>query len=199
MEIRAAHAADVDRVTETVAAAFATDPIWEVALRRGDGRTDHHRAYWRMFVADAVALGKVHLADDGAAASVWIPPGAMELTRETALALEAFNEEALGPRGAAEMAELYERFEANHPTSPEHAYLSLLATHPDHRGQGVGQRLLAADLAEWDRIGVAAYLESTNPANDHRYRRAGFRPVGGFQAVRDAAPVTTMWRDPALR
>jgi GNAT superfamily N-acetyltransferase len=199
MEIRMARTADVDRVTATVAAAFATDPVWELALRRGDGRTVHHRAYWRLFVADAVALGAVHLADDGSAVAVWIPPGAPELTPETAVALEVFNEETLGPRGAAEMADLYERFEANHPTAPEHAYLSLLATHPEHRGRGIGQRLLAADLAGWDRIGVPAYLESTNPANDHRYRRAGFRPVGGFRSVRDDAPITTMWRDPAVR
>jgi GNAT superfamily N-acetyltransferase len=97
------------------------------------------------------------------------------------------------------MAELYERFEANHPTSPEHAYLSLLATHPDHRGHGFGQQLLAANLAAWDRLAVPAYLESTNPANDHRYERAGFRRAGGFRAVRDDAPITTMWRDPATR
>lgn len=198
MDIRVAGSADLDRVTETVAAAFATDPVWELALRREDGRTDHHRAYWRLFVADAVALGAVHLAGDGSAVSVWIPPGAAELTPETALALEAFNEQALGSRGAEEMAELYARFESNHPTAPEHAYLSLLATDPDHRGRGIGQRLLAADLAEWDRIGVPAYLESTNPANDHRYQRAGFRPVGRFRGVRDHAPITTMWRDVAV-
>ena len=56
------------------------------------------------------------------------------------------------------------------------------------------RRLLAEDLGGWDAIGVPAYLESTNPANDHRYARAGFVPIGGFEAVRDAAPVTAMWR-----
>jgi predicted GNAT family acetyltransferase len=70
----------------------------------------------------------------------------------------------------------------------------LLATHPDQRGRGVGQALLAANLERWDRDRVPAYLESTNPANDHRYERAGFRRVGGFRAVRNDAPVTTMWR-----
>lgn len=54
--------------------------------------------------------------------------------------------------------------------------------------------LLAANLRDWDERGVPTYLESTNPANDHRYVRAGFRPVGGFVAVRDGAPITTMWR-----
>ncbi|HET9614245.1 MAG TPA: GNAT family N-acetyltransferase, partial [Candidatus Limnocylindrales bacterium] len=63
-----------------------------------------------------------------------------------------------------------------------------------HRGRGVGQGLLAEVLGTWDAAGVPAYLESTNPANDHRYERAGFRRVGGFTAVRDAAPISTMWR-----
>jgi hypothetical protein len=44
---------------------------------------------------------------------------------------------------------------------------------------------------------VPAYLESTNPANDHRYERAGFRSVGGFTAVLDDAPVTAFWRPAA--
>jgi len=100
----------------------------------------------------------------------------------------------MGEAGAERLAELYERFEANHPQHEEHAYLSLLATHPDHRGRGIGQRLLGENLEIWDRAGVPCYLESTNPANDHRYERAGFRRLGGFTAVLDGAPVTTMWR-----
>jgi GNAT superfamily N-acetyltransferase len=195
MEIRPAVRADVDRVTEVITLAFRDDPVWAVALARTDGRTDHHQAYWRLFVSDAVDLGEVRLAGDGAAVAVWIPPGATEVSPATEEALEAFNRAALGEAGAAEMAQLYGRFEANHPRDHAHAYLSLLATHPDHRGRGIGQTLLAANLAHWDALGVPTYLESTNPANDHRYERAGFRRVGGFTAIRDGAPISTMWRD----
>jgi GNAT superfamily N-acetyltransferase len=70
---------------------------------------------------------------------------------------------------------VWERFSDNHPRDEPHAYLSLLATHPDHRGRGIGQMLLAEDLARLDVDGLAAYLESTNPGNDHRYERAGER------------------------
>jgi GNAT superfamily N-acetyltransferase len=94
------------------------------------------------------------------------------------------------------MFELWDRFAANHPHDEPHAYLSLLATHPDHRGQGIGQRLLAEDLSRWDAARVPAYLESTNPGNDHRYERAGFRRIGGFRAVVDDTPISTMWRSP---
>jgi len=194
---RQATARDLDRVTETVTLAFLADPVWSVALARPDGTTDHHAAYWRFFVDGAHAQGGVWLVDDGAAVSIWVPPGRSELAEVALRELTAFNRNALGDAGADQMAELYERFEANHPDAEPHAYLSLLATHPDFRGRGIGQALLAEDLARWDRLGLPGYLESTNPANDHRYERAGFRRVGGFDAVRDGAPISTMWR-PAL-
>ena len=101
---------------------------------------------------------------------------------------------SLEPAAARSMFELWRRFAANHPRDEPHAYLSLLVNHPDHRGQGIGQRLLAEDLARFDADGVPAYLESTNPGNDHRYERAGFERIGGFQAVLDDAPISTMWR-----
>jgi GNAT superfamily N-acetyltransferase len=195
MDVRLARREDVDRATATITAAFATDPVWGVALRRDDGSIEHHAPYWRIFVAAAQAQGGVRLLDGGAAVSVWIPPGGDELDALSLAALEELNAETLGPVGAAEMADLYERFEANHVRTEPHAYLSLLASHPAHRGKGLGQILLAEDLRGWDEAGVPAWLESTNPANDHRYERAGFRRVGGFIAVRDGAPISTMWRE----
>ena len=195
MEFRGASRADLDRAVQTITLAFASDPVWSVALGRPDDRTEHHAAYWRFFVADAIEQGAVRVADDGAAVSVWIPPGGDELRPTTVSFVEAFVQDALGAAGAQEMAELFERFEVNHPRRQPHAYLSLLATHPDHRGKGIGQALLAEDLRRWDGLGVPTYLESTNPANDHRYERAGFRAVGRFVAVRDDAPITTMWRE----
>lgn len=41
----------------------------------------------------------------------------------------------------------------------------------------------------------AAYLESSNPANDGRYARLGFEPVGQFSYPGDGPVVTTMWRE----
>jgi ribosomal protein S18 acetylase RimI-like enzyme len=191
---RLALARDLDRVAETVTLAFATDPVWGVALARPDGRTDHLLPYWRLFVDEAFEQGGVRVLLDGAAVSVWVPPGGAEISADGLAVLERLVRVHLGADGANELYELFDRFESNHPRAEPHAYLSLLATHPDHRGRGIGQALLADDLAGWDAAGVPSYLESTNPANDHRYERAGFRRVGGFRAVRDDAPISTMWR-----
>jgi GNAT superfamily N-acetyltransferase len=191
---RPADPTDVDHVTQTITLAFSSDPVWEVALRRPDGRTDHHVAYWRLFVDGATRYGTVRIADDGGAVSVWLPPDGTDLSDEGSAELDRMIEAVLDPSSAVALRELNHRFEGSRSGRPAHYYLSLLATHPDHRGRGVGQRLLAEDLAVWDDEGVPAYLESTNHLNDHRYKRAGFRPDGGFSAVLDDTWITAMWR-----
>jgi ribosomal protein S18 acetylase RimI-like enzyme len=186
---------DLDSVTTCITLAFASDPVWSVALVGRDGRGDHLAAYWRLFVLGAMRFGTVHRTPEGEAVSVWLPPDGTELTPELTNELETLIAGSLAADRVAALHELYDRFETSRAgVPPGHAYLSLLATHPEHRGRGVGQALLADDLAAWDGAAIPAYLESTNPANDHRYARAGFTPVGRFDAVLDDARITAMWR-----
>jgi ribosomal protein S18 acetylase RimI-like enzyme len=201
MQTRRAEPQDAAAIATTIALAFRTDPVWGPALEAADGRTDHLETFWRSFVDGALPHGFVRLADgpDGevATVAVWLPPEVSELTDDQEAAVDALMERTLSPERFDAYRRLWERFEQAHPHETPHMYLSLLATHPDHRGRGIGQALLAETLARFDEQGIPSYLESTNPANDHRYRRAGFRPVGGFRSVVDGVVVTTMWRDVA--
>jgi ribosomal protein S18 acetylase RimI-like enzyme len=192
--MRIASPADIDAVTETIALAFATDPTWGPALARADGSTDHHLDYWRIFVEGALPHGAVFLSDDGAAVAVWIPPGEDEMSGEQEEALRQIVIENLAPAAQEAMFALWDRFDSNHPDAEPHAYLSLLATHPDHRGRGIAQALLRENLAGYDAQGLPTYLESTNPANDHRYERVGFAKIGEFAGSVDGTVVSTMWR-----
>jgi predicted GNAT family acetyltransferase len=72
----------------------------------------------------------------------------------------------------------------------------MLATHPDHRGRGIAQGLLGESIAEFDRAGIPTFLESSNPANNHRYVRAGYVPMGEIRAPSSDAPIALMWRGP---
>ncbi|MDR6970791.1 GNAT family N-acetyltransferase [Leifsonia shinshuensis] len=199
MDARIAGPGDVDAVAETIALAFRDDPVWGPALEAADGGTGHLYPFWRFFAEGGIPHGHVWLVDgprgEAATVALWIPPGADELTEEQEQAADALMQRILTPERFDAYRRLWTLFEQSHPHDTPHMYLSLLATHPEHRGQGVGQRLLAETLARFDADGVPSYLESTNPANDHRYERAGFRPVGGFRAVLGGAAVTTMWRD----
>lgn len=185
---------EIGYAAEVLEAAFLDDPIWSVALRASDRRSDHHAAWWRTSVEGPFRYGTVRISEDRGAIAVWVPPGGSEFTPEQEAVLERLVHDSLSPRHAEAMDELVRRFEASRAGRPPHYYLSILATHPDHRGKGVGQRLLADDLAQWDAKGVPTYLESTNPANDHRYHRQGFVTDGGFSAVLDEARVSSMSR-----
>lgn len=193
--MRLATAADVPALADTLALAFADDPIWGPVLRRADGSTDHLAAFWTPFVEGALRHDTVWLVDDGAAVAVWIPPGGTEMSDEQFARVQAVVDEHLDAAQRDAFAGLMERFDANHPHPAPHYYLSLLATHPSRRGEGLAQQMLAANLAVFAADGFAAYLESTNPDNNRRYERAGFRIVGGFVSPLDErSPIATMWR-----
>ena len=190
---RVADPSDIGAVAETLAGAFFDDPVWGWAFDDPARRHDQHVALWTLFVAGSVEHGWVWTTPRYEAVSLWIPPGCPELSEPHAVRLEPLLDELLGPR-AALLIEVFSRFEAAHPRDQEHFYLSLLGTHPDHRGRGLGMRLLAENLSLVDTAGAPAYLESSNPVNLGGYRSVGFERHGEFALPEDGPTVTTMWR-----
>jgi GNAT superfamily N-acetyltransferase len=188
-EVRTATAADLDRLTALMTAAFEHDPIWRWAFP-----DKGLNAWWRFYIGSALRYPCTWISGDYAAAAVWIPPDGVELTEQEEQRLEPLLGELLGPR-AGDVSELLERFESAHPRDRQHYYLSLLGTNPKQRGKGLGMALLRHNLDLMDAEGVPAYLESSNPANDRRYERVGFRPHGGFTTPDGRHSVTTMWRE----
>jgi GNAT superfamily N-acetyltransferase len=187
---RTATAADLDGLTSTLTAAFATDPLWSWAF---PDRQDLS-VWWRYCIASALRYPWVWISGDFSAAAVWIPPNGIELTAEEEEGVEPLIRELIGPR-CQDVMEFLERFEASHPTHAPHYYLSLLGTHPDRRGEGLGIALLVDNLRRTDAEGVPTFLESSNPAINRRYERLGFRQIGEFTTPDAAHTVATMWRD----
>jgi GNAT superfamily N-acetyltransferase len=124
------------------------------------------------------------------------PTRGVELTDEEEEQLEPLLRELLGPR-APDVLAFMDAFEDAHPRSEPHWYLSLLGTASRSRGQGIGMALLRDCLRRIDADGAPAYLESSNPVNDHRYEGVGFRRVGAFATPDGSHTLTTMWRPPA--
>lgn len=193
-EARRATADDLPALAETMARAFYEDPVWGWAFADPERRLEQHRAHWGLLLEAALGDEWVWLTGDAAAGALWIPPGRPELSATEEARAEAQIREMLG-EGAGRVLDTFERFDAAHPEG-EHYYLSLLATHPDHRGKGLGMGLLAQNLRLVDAEGAVAYLESTNPANQPRYERLGFRPNGSFELGEGGPSVTQMRREP---
>jgi GNAT superfamily N-acetyltransferase len=189
-EARVAGEGDLDRLTAVLTAAFKTDPLWSWVF---PDPTDLE-VWWRFCIGSALRYPWVWIAGDFAAVSVWIPPGGIELTEEEEEQVEPLVRELAGPRTPVVM-EVLERFEASHPSDRPHYYLSLLGTDPDQRGQGLGMGLLTDNLERIDAEGVPAYLESSNPDNNARYERMGFKRVGEFTTPGGERTVGTMWRE----
>lgn len=177
-----------------ITAGFLEDPVWSWAFPEADLRDAHYRAWWPMFVAASIARSATFVSDGVSAAAVWVPPGGRDLLPEDEPRVGPLLRELLGGRQAELVVQLNETFPAHHPDRPFH-YLSLLATHPDHRGRGEGMRLLAESLDVLDTDGEPSLLESTNPRNHKRYEALGFEQIDEWHAPAGGPPVAVMWRD----
>jgi len=182
-------------VTETISLAFHDDPTWSWAFPDPARRQEQYAVLWRFMVAGALRYPWVLMTEACEAAAVWIPPGGTEVAEEDEARVGPLAEELVGDRAGVVM-ELFALFEAARPRDTPHYYLSLLGTHPSCAGRGIGMALLAENLARIDRERMPAYLESSNPANNHRYQRHGFEAIGEFYPPGSDTPVTTMWRNP---
>jgi GNAT superfamily N-acetyltransferase len=198
IDVRVATEADLDAIAETLGRAFEGDPVWGWCF---EGETRERKiaglgGVFRFAAAAALDYGWVRLVGEAAAVALWIPAGEPEMSPADEARFPAAVREACSPPAAARVLSLMEAFEHNHPHDPPHFYLSVLGTHPDHAGKGLGMNLVASNLAEIDALGAPSFLESSNPANLPRYERAGFRPsrdvelVGGISA-------TQMWHRPS--
>ena len=191
---RLATAADAIGITHTLALSFHADPLWAWAFPDPTDRYGQLEAWWRFYVDNALDHSWTWTTPGHEAVAVWIPPGRTELSAEAEAEVEPLLSRLLDGHHQGALKLLAE-FDRAHPADPQHYYLSLLGTHPDHRGRGIGMALLAQTLEPIDKEHAAAYLESSNPANNARYEGVGFRQVGAFAAP-GGPSVATMWRDP---
>ena len=193
--MRVGTAGDADHVAQVLALAFAGDPVWgdwTFAGLGADERVVRGDRYWRPYVDAALKYDGIRVTGDGGAVAIWVPPGVAEMDHDDETALERMLAEVV-PGREDDLHEAYRRFEDSHPHGEPHWYLSLLATHPDHRGRGLGVALVQDQLDEVDAAHLPAYLESTNDVNLARYGRLGFERRGTF-GLPDGPTVTTMWR-----
>jgi GNAT superfamily N-acetyltransferase len=193
---RLAPTADAEAITATLSAAFDADPLWSWAFPDDERRPAQYEAFFGLFVESAIPNGWVWTTNHAGAVAVWTPPGKNELSDEAEARVEPFLVAELGGH-AESVLQVMEQFESARPEDQDFYYLSLLGTHPDHRGRGLGMGLLAANLAQIDAQARPAYLESSNPANNARYERLGFEPRTRFSTPDGQHTVTTMWRPPS--
>ena len=185
-----ANAANGPIIIDAIAEAFLNDPTWSWAFPDPTAR----RKWWEFCINEAFRYPWTFKTEGYEAVSVWIPPDGTEFSQAAELSVPARLTELVGAR-ASEVGELLDRFGRAHPRTEPHYYLSLLGTRDEHRGRGLGISLLKENLARIDAEHMPAYLEFSNPGNNHRYQSVGFVPVASFQAPGGGPIVTGMWRN----
>lgn len=194
--IRTATAEDVEAMLETLVLAFANDPVWGGwAFPDPNQAIQQRRGFFGLWLRSALRYPAVRVTHACEAVALWYPPGGSENTEEDDRQLMSTAKALLGSH-ADVFLEGCNLIEASHPQEEPHHYLSLLGTHDNHRGKGLGMALLRETLALVDAAAMPAYLESTNPRNNHRYERVGFRKIGAYSLPGDGPQVDMMWRDP---
>jgi len=168
--VRRALPRDRDEVTETVAAAFAEDPGWAFIFGQDYERLAAHFAGALFDVR--VATRTVWVADDGAAAAMWDPPGEPGGSEHADSVWRRYH--ALAGETAAQRLAAYNH--AVHVVAPaeDHWYLGVLATRPSYQRAGLASAVLGPVLDEADRHNVLCCLETSTLENRRFYERRGF-------------------------
>ena len=186
--ITPASRSDYERSIAALVTAFVSDPFIRWMFPDGKQYLDYFPQVLKYFAGRAFDHGSAFRSGDFAAAALWLPPG----VGPDEQAVGAVIQEGVASERQGEVFAVLEQVGSSHPKIP-HWYLPAMGVEPRFQGKGYGSALLARGLEVCDRGHVAAYLESTSPANIPLYKRFGFEVVGEIQAGSSPA-ITPMFR-----
>jgi GNAT superfamily N-acetyltransferase len=192
--VRNATAADIDRLSLTLAKAFEDDPVKLFLV--GSKRLPVERVvpFFRVMATLQLAHGHVYTTDDHSAAALWSPPGEWKIPFTSVARHSVTFLKLYGWRFIPNLMVLAD-MEKHHPQAP-HYYLEILGTDPVQQGRGLGTALMQPMLERADREGVGMYLESSKESNVPYYARFGFTVTSELKHRRNGPTMWLMWRDP---
>jgi GNAT superfamily N-acetyltransferase len=182
--------ADESAILHSLISAFRADPALRWLYPEPERFLAHFPAFIRAFGGRAFAHGSAQHLDGYLGAALWLPPG----VGPNEEALISLLENSVAPSALPDVFDVFEEMDRFHPAEP-HWHLALLGIVAFHQGNGGGSALLRHALAECDRRGEVAYLESSNARNISLYLRHGFVPLGELR-VGSAPPIFPMSRQP---
>jgi ribosomal protein S18 acetylase RimI-like enzyme len=167
----------LERATETLARAFARDPMFTWMFPEPQHRARALLSLNRVPLEYGLRYGHVTESQDGRAASVWMPPGCsitmLGMIRSGILRVPF----SVGFRPFGQFVGangVMERIHKQHVPEP-HWYLLVVGVHPELQGRGLGSSLIREGLARSDASGCPCYLETSDERNVALYERHGFR------------------------
>lgn len=190
--VRMATETDLPSVSQTLAEAFFTDPVFVWWIPDPDRRKQTLPAFFRVMAEAALPGQELYTTDDAVGAAVWMPPGGQ--VSEDDMADVGPKLQRATEQYAESLFEMLALMDEKHPLEPHH-YLFFLGTRPEWQSRGIGSALMKVVLDRCDREQTPAYLEATSEGNKRLYLRHGFE-VTEEMRLRDSPPLWCMWRAP---
>jgi len=188
-------AGEMDRnvMARVLADAFARDPVmnWIIPLPA------LYPDFFRLLIGDIFApRGIMHLERGRRGAALWLPPGErFNVPPSPQLCGLVFRLLIRkGPRPLLRIPQQGRLFDRHHPRDP-HYHLLFIGCHQAAQGGGVGSALLKQGTRMCDRLGMPAYLESSNRLNVPLYQRHGFEVIARENLPGGGPTVWFMWRE----
>ncbi|MFJ9944340.1 GNAT family N-acetyltransferase [Streptomyces erythrochromogenes] len=195
--IRPARPTESAAIAALLARAFADDPVmaWMVPAVDRERRTARYFRLAQRQQRPRPGGVRVAATGDGRllGAALWSGPGCWKPSAVRELAALPEYARVFGLRGMPRAGEVQNTMHEAHPDTP-HWYLPTVGTDRGLQGMGVGSALLRQQLAECDRLGQPAYLESSNITNIPFYEGLGFRVTGEIRLPGGGPTLWPMWR-----
>jgi ribosomal protein S18 acetylase RimI-like enzyme len=182
--------ADRQRIVDVMTRAYVSDPPSRFLYPELDKYMREFPRFVESFAGAAFETGSAFHVADNTGAALWLKPS----VHPDDDALEMLFEETIPAGRRAEVFEVFEQMSNYHPAEP-HWHLAMFGVDPSEVHRGYGSALLAAGLAQVDRAGQTAYLESTSSGNLRLYEKFGFKLVGTIDTGR-CPPIFAMVRRP---
>ncbi|MEU6300279.1 GNAT family N-acetyltransferase [Streptomyces erythrochromogenes] len=195
--IRPARPTESAAIAALLARAFADDPVmaWMVPAFDRERRIARYFRLAQRQQRPRPGGVRVAVTRDGRllGAALWSGPGCWKTSAVRELAALPGYARVFGLRGMPRAGEVQNTMHEAHPDTP-HWYLPTVGTDRELQGMGVGSALLRQQLAECDRLGQPAYLESSNITNIPFYEGLGFRVTGEIRLPGGGPTLWPMWR-----
>jgi ribosomal protein S18 acetylase RimI-like enzyme len=172
------------RITEMLARAFHDDSMAHYVFPEANGRDDKLPNFYEIPLRYGLRYGAVEVTSPNLeGVAVWLPSEKAYMSGWGIILAGAFlNTVRMGSEAGERIGRLGKCLDGRHKLhAPEkHWYLYVLGVDPSFQGQGNARKLLQPRLAELDRDGLAAYLETNQERNVSLYQHFGFNLVEEF-------------------
>jgi hypothetical protein len=195
MKCRHARYGDFDRVCDILATAFYNEPIHQIIFPDAETRADLLRDFFRIYVNLASQRGGTLLTENNDGVLVYFRPDSMEMNDKELTLFDNQLRKVCGSHYPAALA-LNNGLEYNHPRTPSHYYISLLAVQKSARGGSLVRSLFSTLNAMLDREGFPCYAECTRLSTRTLIRRWGYCDVASPLRIEGFPELYPVWREP---